>query len=766
MRYEMRRRDVEDLVSFIGAKTRESGDELNFERCPVCGGGEHGDKWTFSLNMRSGACCCLREKCGYKGHFTGLCRDLGHPLDPPREERPIPAPEAGLSAEVIAYFLQRGIGEEVLRRYRISAKKEDPAIAVFPFYDGGGELRFVKYRNTAWRKDGGGSKEWCEKGGQAVLFGMDRCTDRRRLVITEGQIDSLSLCEAGIANAVSVPTGARGSTWIPPCREFVRSFKEIVVFGDCENGEVTLAEMIAGAFPESLVRVVRQADYRGEKDANGILCEYGPETLRLCVEQAEEYRPDAAALQPLLAALAAEKPEKSPEYDDRLMGRLYAKLFRKELRYNTSAKEWFRYNGRNWERDEGGMQAARKAKLLTDALMRYAAGTGSRDFHRFVLKYGDLRRRKTMVEDARSECFISSADFDRDGRYYNCLNCEIDLTTFEPVPHDPEHLLSKCSNVVYDENAVSPQWEKFLSEIFLSRAGLLLYFQKLAGITLTTDTSLQKLWMLYGPTTRNGKSTAVEVLGHMHGNSAGYAMTMAPETLAERKVKDSRQASGDIARLNGCRFLVASEPPKRMLFSGSLVKQLTGGDTVVARHLMEREFEFRPQFKLLINTNYRPSVQDDTLFESERIVVIPFDRHFTPQEQDPGLKDRLCSPENISGIFNWCLAGLRLYRETGLDMTEEIRAATEDYRKNSDKIALFLEEKMEKTGRNSAAGTVYQQYKIWCEENGYGTESKRSFFDELRNKGIYAEEGRVNGMPAHNILKGYELAADHDTLFL
>ena len=770
MRYEMRREDAERLVSFLGANTKESGDELNFERCPVCSGGEHGDKWTFSLNMHSGACCCHREKCGYKGHFVELCRDLGLPLRTPEEETvgplPLPKPEAGPTPEAISYFLQRGIGPEVLKKYRITTKEDDPAIVVFPFCDENGRAVFVKYRNTAYQKGNGGSKEWCRKNGQPILFGMDRCADRKRLVITEGQIDSLSLCEAGIENAVSVPTGARGTTWIPPCREFVESFEEIVVFGDCENGEVTLVNMIADAFPEKKIRVVRKEDYLGEKDANDILREFGAEALLRCVEQAEAYSPENAELQPLLEKIREVRPEQTPEYDDRLMGRLYAKLFRKELRYNTTSKDWVWYNGRYWQPDPGGMRAARKAKLLTDALMLYSAGVGSREFHNFVVKYGDLRRRKTMVEDARSECFISSADFDKEGRYYNCVNCEIDLTTFEPIPHDPEHLLSKCSNVVFDENATSPLWEKTLSDIFPEKPGVMLYLQKLAGITLTTDTNLGKIWMLYGPTTRNGKSTVVETVGYMHGNSTGYALTMAPETLAERKVKDSRQASGDIARLNGCRFLAASEPPKRMLFNGSLVKQLTGGDTVVARHLNEREFEFKPQFKLVINTNHLPSIQDDTLFESERIVVIPFERHFTKEEQDPGLKDRLCSEENISGIFNWCIEGLRLYRETGLDMTEEIRAATEEYRKNSDKVALFIEEKMEKTGRNSAAGNVYQHYKDWCMENGYGVESKRSFFDELKNKGIFGESGKVNGMGLKNIIKEYELVSDHETLFL
>jgi putative DNA primase/helicase len=126
--------------------------------------------------------------------------------------------------------------------------------------------------------------------------------------------------------------------------------------------------------------------------------------------------------------------------------------------------------------------------------------------------------------------------------------------------------------------------------------------------------------------------------------------------------KDSRQASGDIARLNGCRFLNASEPPKRMIFDVALLKTLLGRDTITARHLHEREFEFVPIFKLVINTNFLPLITDDYMFSSGRINVITFDRHFEPHEQDRILKTRLREPENISGLFNWCLVGLRLFK--------------------------------------------------------------------------------------------------------
>lgn len=116
-----------------------------------------------------------------------------------------------------------------------------------------------------------------------------------------------------------------------------------------------------------------------------------------------------------------------------------------------------------------------------------------------------------------------------------------------------------------------------------------------------------------------------------------------------------------------------SEPGKQMVLSASLVKTLTGRDTINARFLNENSFEFVPQFKLFINTNHLPKVTDPTVFDSGRVKVIPFNRHFSEEEQDKSLKHKLRQAENMSGILNWCLDGLWMMRETGLEAPPAVR---------------------------------------------------------------------------------------------
>lgn len=282
--------DVKAFADFMGITTKEHGDELAFKQCPSCHGGTHGDEYTFCINMRTGAANCVRESCHYHGHFVEVCRDYNYPLDMgvAREYKILPQPSQKIQPrqQAIDYLKSRGISAVTANDYEITVRKDNPNMLVFPFYDENGVLVAVKYRNTKFRKGIDKNKEWFEKDTQPILFGMKQCADFSRLIITEGQLDSLSVAEAGFKNAVSVPTGAGGFTWYVPSQEWIEKFDEIVVFGDYERGKITLVDGIRARFPKT-VKVVRKCDYLGEKDANDILRKYGKNAIVRCIENAE-----------------------------------------------------------------------------------------------------------------------------------------------------------------------------------------------------------------------------------------------------------------------------------------------------------------------------------------------------------------------------------------------------------------------------------------------------------------------------------------------
>ena len=309
--------DARRFTAFVGIKAREKGNELQLSRCPYCGEKEG----YFAISLATGAFNCKRASCGAKGNMLTLRKDFGFDLgrdvedyEKPRmawkrfktPEKPIePKPEA------LSYLAGRGIPEEVARRYEITVDRRDRTVLVFPFYGEDGALEYVKYRKTGFDPARDRNKEWCAPDMRAILFGMKQCEGGGRLVLTEGQIDSLSVAAAGIKNAVSVPNGKNGMTWIPHCWDWLHRFDSMVVFGDYERGAMTLLPEMQSRFPGRML-AVRAEDYRGCKDANEILQKHGADAVRFAVEHAEPVMLDQVVRLSDLQEEDGEEPERLP----------------------------------------------------------------------------------------------------------------------------------------------------------------------------------------------------------------------------------------------------------------------------------------------------------------------------------------------------------------------------------------------------------------------------------------------------------------------
>lgn len=298
MPYQFNSEDAIRFARFKGIRTRAHGNELTFQKCPFCGGGGH-DKDTFSINLDTGQYKCLRESCGAKGNMLTLAAvfnfDLGFRIDEyyrpqksyrtfNRRPKDIEAPKP----RILQYLEGRGISKETAERYHLTIHSKNESILVFPFFDEAGRLQFVKYRNMDFKKgESKIPKEWCQPECKPILFGMYQCNPEvKRLIITEGQLDSLSVAESGIENAVSVPTGAKGFTWVPYCWDFLEHFEHIIIFGDHEKNKITLVEELKPLFRDKIL-VVRVEDYKDCKDANELLQKHGKEAVRNAVENAQ-----------------------------------------------------------------------------------------------------------------------------------------------------------------------------------------------------------------------------------------------------------------------------------------------------------------------------------------------------------------------------------------------------------------------------------------------------------------------------------------------
>ena len=294
MKYNMSLDDLNGFIEFIGAETKTKGKDVWFRRCPKCGDtAPKEDDWKFSVNWKTGAFGCFRGSCGYHGHFVELCRDFGYKIGMAVEHEYAAFPQPSEDRKIVprksalAYLSARGISEETAEKYEVTSFESKPKVLWLPLFNEYGKLVGAKERRMDWKKGSRFQKEVFTKGSQPILFGMKQCEDFTTLVITEGLIDALSVSEAGIKNACSVPNGKQGFNWIPACLKWMEQFNEIVIFGDLENGQVSLVDGIVKRVHRP-VRIVRAEDYLGEKDANDILLNFGKDAVRRCVENAQE----------------------------------------------------------------------------------------------------------------------------------------------------------------------------------------------------------------------------------------------------------------------------------------------------------------------------------------------------------------------------------------------------------------------------------------------------------------------------------------------
>lgn len=221
------------------------------------------------------------------------------------------------------------------------------------------------------------------------------------------------------------------------------------------------------------------------------------------------------------------------------------------------------------------------------------------------------------------------------------------------------------------------------------------------------------MFFLYGNGS-NGKSVFVDTIAYMLGE---YAASCQPETVMMRDRNNT--ARGDLARLKGARMVVTSEPNDGCRLDEGIVKQMTGGteNKLTARFLYGREFEFSPEFKIVMSTNYKPVIKGTDNGIWRRVRLIPFTAEFTKENRDPQLTEKL--RRELPGILNWAIAGAVGWCKEGLPPCAIIDEAGQEYRSEMDRVQQFLDDCTERSDSGSTqASTLYKCYRAWCSEQG------------------------------------------------
>lgn len=414
-----------------------------------------------------------------------------------------------------------------------------------------------------------------------------------------------------------------------------------------------------------------------------------------------------------------------------------------DIRYCSTWKKWLAWNKKSglWQIDNSG-KVWRLARKAVKKMFHEAASISDSEKRKALFKWGhtseSARKIVDMVKLAESEegIAISPEALDLNQWLLNCKNGTIDLQTGQLREHDKNDLITKVIPVGYDETAECPKWGRFLDRIMDGNQELISFLQRIVGYALTGDTREQCFFILHGDGA-NGKSTFIKTICALLGD---YAQTATFETFLSKK--QSNAANNDIARMHGMRFISAVEAEESRRLAENVIKQVTGGDTVTARFLYGEHFEFIPQFKIFLASNFKPKINCNDPAMWRRVNLIPFTVSIPEEEQIKDLEGQL--KDEVSGILNWAIKGCLEWQRNGLQTPEEVVTVTKEYRNEMDTVSAFLDERCTLLSNLRVNPTeLFDAYKRYCEKNGEVFLPMKRFGVSLNNKGY--EVSKSNG---------------------
>lgn len=425
-------------------------------------------------------------------------------------------------------------------------------------------------------------------------------------------------------------------------------------------------------------------------------------------------------------------------WDDQGRGLRMRDQFATVLKFNAVDKKWFFFNGSYWQEDIGNQRVELAAERVANSIKKekpelsFSTKTDEdkamNEWYKFQKDSRSHMAKMHMIDEFKKYVIVKHGEFDKEDMLLNTESGYVDLSSGELHDHDIDKKFSHQTVAEYSDNVDAPLWDKFLNQIFNNDEELIHYVQKAIGYSFTGSVDEQCLFILNGRG-RNGKSVFSNVVSDVAGN---YAKQMNVQTIVAKK-NQSGSANSDIARLEGARIVTSSELNEGDRFDESLVKQLTGGDKILARFLYGSEFEYKPKFKIWMATNHLPIIRgtDDGIWR--RIKIIPFNIQIPKEKVDKKLEYKLKA--EYTGILNWIVQGAIMWQQEGLEDPEAVTKVIETYRAEMDPLDAFLEECCT-TGQNYSikAREMYDAYHEWAKESEEYKMSMTKFGREMRKK--------------------------------
>lgn len=425
--------------------------------------------------------------------------------------------------------------------------------------------------------------------------------------------------------------------------------------------------------------------------------------------------------------------------------------------YVTGYETWYGWAGTHWQIDDSlevHYQLGEMIRAMNEQARAAVASARAEDdkdkakaFGAYVSATKRSKSRVASIEGmARAIRTRPAASLDK-GNVLNLMNGTLDLDSLLLRDHDRGDMLTYTLPYEYDYYAACPRFKQFIGEVLVKEDGntpdpdLAQLLQELVGYSLTQETGHEAMVWLAGEG-GNGKTVMITVLSKLLGPLA-VGMNFQTIGLA---------GNYDLADLPGKRIVFSTESERGGNMAEGYIKRIVSGETIRARPIYGTPFSFDSTAKIWWAMNDMPTVKDTSNALHRRLKLIRFHRVFKDSEKDIHLIDKLSA--ELPGILNWALEGLlRLRRQGGFSAAAAVDAAKDEFRTESNPVAMWLRERTE-PGGETLATAAFQNYALWCTRSGHHELNSTNFGRELARLSVQKARKGAGNVYKFSLLEG------------
>lgn len=586
-------------------------------------------------------------------------------------------------------------------------------VQTYDYTDHAGTLLFQKVRfkpkDFSWRKQNE-SGDWVwGKGSPDVLYNLpallEMSRDHDTCYLVEGEKD------ADAAMAAGVP-GTSPSLLNLDTLEPLKVFDLVVIVADRDEKGKAVAQKSSELLLKHgvLSRIVYakvedpKADLTDHLDAGFSMEDLVPED-EVDIDQRFQV-PVANASEGLYGIWIA---------------RRFANLSHGRLEFSTDVAGdigWLGWNGRTWSPDANASHEVAldlSRELRSEAAIAGTSEKKQEEIYRASSKCSSIGSGVNGLRTLASEIMRKGAeDFDCEPHLLNVENGVVDLRTGELRRAHPAQRFTTYAPVAFtDADPEGGDWGKFVKTIIPDES-LRRYVQRSIGY-MATGLAHEQVFFIWLGSGANGKS----VLSHCLSQCLGDRFLMSTQFSVFTTAVNLESKTREFGRLRGARMVVASEPKVGAQFDTAALKEVTGGEAILGRHLFCNAFTYRPTWTPTFMCNNLPKVSETDHGTWRRIRAIPFRVQIPEAVQDRELSSRIIG-NDLPSVLSWIVAGAISYFKDGLGTCPAVEELTSDYRASEDVIGGWIDDQCSVGSGSTPVKELWDSFVKWADTEGHG----------------------------------------------